>query len=468
MHQTNPIGRTMFEFKGATVARGESSIANLDWTVRAGESWALTGPTASGKSTLLECIAGKHRLAGGTFERHVPADAIQLVAFKEDSRAFSYAGSYYQQRFEFADEENPLTLRTFLRTGTKADDSTIESTAHQFGLGDRLDLSLMKLSNGQTRRARIARALLAKPELLILDDPFVGIDAGGRVELSELLRKLVECGLTLIFTLSPDDVPNWVGNHLRLPKSGFDFGSRDAQITLAIPANLTPPSPTEPILELADVTVRHGGRDILQNISWTVRAGERWAILGPNGAGKTTLLALACGDHPQAFSNDVRLFGSRRGTGETIWDVKRRVGFVSPEFHLYFAEPLTAFEAATTGFHDTLLYRQPSSQEVDRVEELFRAFGGMDWKDRPFRQLSTGRQRLALLIRALVKRPRLLILDEPFQGMDTSTAVAIRDWLDANVTAEQTLIFVTHRAAEIPRTVTQTLRLESGKRVQKY
>ncbi len=237
------------------------------------------------------------------------------------------------------------------------------------------------------------------------------------------------------------------------------------KLRLSRNANSTPKgahSSTESIIELSNVSVVHSGRAILDHVSWTVRAGERWAVVGPNGSGKTTLLSLLCGDHPQAYSNDVRLFGRQRGTGETIWDVKRNVGLVSPEFHLYFSEPLTGERTAATGFFDTVAARPRTEEQTARVHELFAAFGIAHLLDRPFRGLSTGEQRLVLLIRALVKRPPLLILDEPFQGFDTALVNRGRAWLDRELGADQTLLFVTHDLQELPECIDRILRLESG------
>jgi molybdate transport system ATP-binding protein len=194
-----------------------------------------------------------------------------------------------------------------------------------------------------------------------------------------------------------------------------------------------------------------------------VRAGERWAVLGPNGSGKTTLLSLLCGDHPQAYGNDIRLFGRQRGSGESIWDIKRRVGLLSPELHLYFTEPLTAAAVAATGFFDVLARRPTTPAQDATVAELFADFDIAPLAARPFAQLSTGEQRLVLLVRALVKEPPLLILDEPFQGLDAGAAGRARAWLDRRLRPDQTLLFVSHVADETPRTVTRRLRLEAGR-----
>jgi molybdate transport system ATP-binding protein len=174
-------------------------------------------------------------------------------------------------------------------------------------------------------------------------------------------------------------------------------------------------------------------------------------------------LSLLCGDHPQAYSNEVRLFGRRRGTGETIWDVKRNVGLVSPEFHLYFTEPLTAERTVATGFFDVLADRPTTPEQAATVRELFDSFDITHLLSRPFRSLSTGEQRLVLLLRALVKRPPLLILDEPFQGFDGELMQRCRAWLDRELGEDQTLLFVTHDPQELPRCVDRTLRLRSGR-----
>jgi molybdate transport system ATP-binding protein len=186
-------------------------------------------------------------------------------------------------------------------------------------------------------------------------------------------------------------------------------------------------------------------------------------VLGPNGSGKTTLLSLLCGDHPQAYSNAVRLFGRDRGTGESIWEIKRQIGLVSPEFHLYFTEPLTAFEAAATGFFDVPSYRPTTPGQATAVSELFEHFGIAALARRRFARLSTGEQRLVLLIRALVKAAPLLILDEPFQGLDARLVGRARAWLDERLRPDQTLLFVTHHPDEIPRTVSHRLRLDAGR-----
>ena len=464
------MSESVVELENVTVVRGGHTVlSNLNWTIREGETWAVVGATGSGKTTLAEVIRGKQlvtgevrwplvdRLRASGRRVDYPSQAIAHVSFKEESRLFSYAGHYYQQRFEFADSDEPLSLGQFLRSGTYATDAEVNAIADRLGVREQLQQPFMTLSNGQTRRSRLARALLAKPELLILDDPFIGLDTAGRADLTELLGELQREGKRLVLICRSDMVPPWVTHTLecRTQSPARPF-SRDAERSEAQRVG-------DPILELTDVTVAYGDKRILDRVTWTVRAGERWAVVGPNGSGKTTLLSLLCGDHPQAYANDIRLFGRQRGTGETIWDVKRNVGLVSPEFHLYFTEPLTADRTAATGFFDSLADRATTPEQDGRVRELFAAFDIAHLHGRPFRCLSVGEQRLVLLARALVKRPPLVILDEPFQGLDAARVETCRAWLDRELSPEQTLLFVTHELAELPRTVTKTMRLDRGR-----
>lgn len=466
----------LVEFDNVTITRhgGHVALSGLHWTIREGETWAVIGPTGSGKTTLAEVLRGQHHTTGGAVRwplvdrlraaghrADYPSQVIAHVSFKEESRLFTYVGHYYQQRFEFADSDEPLSLAQFLRAGTTAPETDMIATAERLGVRDQLTQPFMTLSNGQTRRARLARALLTKPELLILDDPFIGVDAAGRAELTKLLSELAREGMRLVLICRADLVPGWVTHTLELPNRA---GGVSPPCLRTHHGGLTPPARRgEPVVELRDVTVTHAHHAILDRVTWTVRAGERWAVVGPNGSGKTTLLSLLCGDHPQAYANDIRLFGRRRGSGETIWDVKLNVGLVSPEFHLYFTQPLTAARAAATGFFDALADRPTTPEQDARVRELFAAFGITHLQCRPFRCLSTGEQRLVLLVRAQVKRPPLVILDEPFQSLDADLVQRCRDWLDRELGDDQTLLFVTHELNELPRSVTKALRLDRGR-----
>jgi molybdate transport system ATP-binding protein len=475
-------GEVVFQLTDSTVVRptGETVFEKLSWTVREAETWAVVGPVASGKTALTDILLGRLRVAQGTVEWPLvdclraaggkiawPSEIVGRVGFKEESRLFSYGRHYYQQRYNFIEPDDDLTLDEFLHAGVRTTENTIQRVTTRLGIADLRPLSFIKLSNGQTRRARIARALLAHPEVLVLDEPFVGLDGDGRREVNYILRSLAADGTRLILISPADAVPDWVTHVIELVDRRVTFAGprtdyKPPRSKKAQPAAGGTTAHGEPIVELRNVNVVYGGEPILKDVTWTVRAGERWAVLGPNGSGKTTLLSLICGDHPQAYSNDVWVFGRRRGSGESIWDVKRRSGLVSPEVHLYFSEPLTADRAAATGFFDVLASRPTTAEQDATVRRLFAHFGIADLADRPFGRLSTGQQRIVLLVRALVKDPPLLILDEPFQTLDGDTISRARAWIDEHLGSDRTLLFVTHNEAELPRTITRRLRLDHG------
>ena len=469
----------LIRFDSATFARpgGAVAFAELWWTLHTGQTWAVVGSVGSGKSTFAEVLLGRFALRGGIAKwplvqppAQFPAEVVKLVGFKEESRLFSYRSHYYQERFNFSDPLDDITLGAFLRTGVAADDETVRATADRLGVGSLLEKSFLTLSNGQVRRARIARALLTQPQLLVLDDPFMGLDVAGRTEVEKLLGDLVNSGTRLLLICRPEAVPGWATHVLELDAMAVRWSGK---IEDWVRPNNEPRSAaflrnaaqqhSAPVIELENVTVKYGAVTALENVSWTARTGDRWALLGPNGSGKTTLLSLVCGDHPQAYGNAVRVFGRQRGTGESIWDVKKRLGLVSPELHLYFTLPMTAREAAGTGFYDVVAPRRLTAEQGALVERFFREFHLADVLNEPFARLSTGQQRLVLLVRAMVKSPELLILDEPFQGLDESHRVVVKSWLDANLRPDQTLVFVTHHLDELPACVDRVLELERGR-----
>lgn len=474
---------SLVEFNHATIVHTSQDVVfkHFTWQVNDGETWAIVGPVGSGKSTLAETIIGRNRVTAGTIAWPLidelkrngnkiewPSDVIRMVSFKEQSSQFSYSRHYYQQRFNFIESDDDLTLDQFLHAFT-SNENEIRAVSLRLGVDHLRSLSLIKLSNGQTRRARIARALLSHPEWLILDEPFLGLDQQGRADLIQHLDTVRQHGTRLVIISRPEFVPPWVSHVIELGRpEGYWAGPKSEWQPISTAVIETKKSTNEitarePVIELTNIHIKHGGKKILDGINWTIRAGERWALMGPNGSGKSTLVSLIYGDHPQAYSNDVKLFGKSRGSGETIWELKSRMGFVSPEFHLYFSEPLTAIETAATGFFDVLVYRKTTPEQDTIIRNLFEYFDVTTLADRYFGRLSTGQQRLILFIRALVKRPAVLLLDEPFQGFDSRTISKARNCLDRNLSPEQTLIFISHDETEIPSSITKRFALRAGR-----
>lgn len=461
-------------------APASATLLDITWGLEEGQTWAVVGPTGSGKTTFVEAIQGRLRRLSGEADWPIvrqareadprvstPADIVARVSFHDSSRAFSPANHYYQQRFNFIDPEDDRTLRQYLASvGPPGEE--VDRLAGKLWLMPLMDLSLIKLSTGQMRRARLARALLGKPQILILDDALIGLDVQVRAELVELLGELVADGLRLILVTRPEAIPDWVTHvaEVRDGRLSFQGARSDYRPAVETPTRVEvgePPVIGPVIVELEDVEVQYGGKAILSGVTWQIREGERWALTGPNGSGKTTLLSVICGDHPQAYAQKVTMFGRRRGTGESIWEVRRPIGLVSPELHFYFSEPLTVLETVGTGLFDVMVRKPLDDAQTTLIRERLTAAGLGEMADRRFRTLSMGQQRLTLLVRAMVKDPRLLILDEPFQGLDTQTIARMMAHLEAALRPTQTLILVTHDDAEIPPSVTKRLRLREGR-----
>eukprot|EP00026_Physarum_polycephalum_P005366 Phypoly_transcript_05398.p1 GENE.Phypoly_transcript_05398~~Phypoly_transcript_05398.p1 ORF type:complete len:328 (+),score=65.33 Phypoly_transcript_05398:978-1961(+) len=325
--------------------------------------------------------------------------------------------------------------------------------------------------------------------MLILDEPFMGLDISSRQEVTNILGHLIEQNSSrpsplLLLLLRPQDtIPPWITNILELEKGmkkkwegpRASWVRNQDQESLSYHSFLTsPPTPTTPagppVVELRNVQVKYGEKQILDNVNWTVREGEKWVLLGPNGSGKTTILSLIVADHPQAYANDIAIFGNERGSGGvSIWDIKAQIGMTSPEIHTFFREPTLTARQVVRSAHFMSFFNLSevlSDEKEKQISELFSELGVESIINTPFMHLSNGQQRFVLFMRAIVKSPRLFILDEPFQGMDEAMVQVANKWLESNLTPKQTLIIVTHHKEEIPRFVNHMLRLEQGRVVE--
>jgi molybdate transport system ATP-binding protein len=225
-----------------------------------------------------------------------------------------------------------------------------------------------------------------------------------------------------------------------------------------------PPRPDfEVAIGMKAVNIQYGQTTIIQRLDWQVRKGEAWALSGPNGAGKSTLLSLVTADNPQAYAQNLVLFDRKRGSGESIWDIKRRIGYVSPELHLYFKEGGDVFSVVASGLFDTLgLFKKLSDRQAEQVDGCLEVLGLSQIRDRNFQQISSGEQRMVLLARALVKNPPLLILDEPCQGLDVRQIQLIKELINFLINrGETTLVYVSHYASDIPSSVQKELALKA-------
>ena len=214
---------------------------------------------------------------------------------------------------------------------------------------------------------------------------------------------------------------------------------------------------------MVDVSISYGEKQVLKNINWEVTAGEKWLLQGPNGSGKSTLLSLINGDHPQSYANELYLFGNRRGSGESIWDIKQHIGSISPEFHWYFDAKSTVWQSIASGFYDSVgLFKALPYSKAIQVDQLISYFGLIENKNDLLNTLPLGKQRLVLLARTIIKNPELLILDEPCQGLDKQQTQYFNQLIDELCTNGMTLIYVGHYESQLPETLQKRIVLENG------
>lgn len=310
------------------------------------------------------------------------------------------------------------------------------------------------LSSGELRKLQIASALLARPEVLVVDNPYAGLDVGARDVMNSLLEKVAAKGETgIILILSREsDIPPFVTSVVRMGtarRAGLDDKSRNAILSLP---EASGDYHAEVVAELRNVSISYGGRKILDGVDWKIRNGEKWALCGRNGSGKSTLLSLICADNPQAYACDITLFDRKRGSGESIWDIKKHIGYVSPEMYRAYLQHVPAGEIVASGFTDIVgICRKPDPEQLSSARFWMNIFGIGDLEDRYFTELSSGEQHLCLLARAFVKDPEFLILDEPLHCLDDGNSALAKDVISTFCRRKnKTLVMVSHYTENFP------------------
>lgn len=296
-----------------------------------------------------------------------------------------------------------------------------------------------QLSTGETRRLMLARALALNPKLLVLDDPYTGMDASHRQWFSQLLTELSQSVQLILITSREDELPECISHialfdeqrltqtmtaeewhqHPIIQQLSALSQQKSDQLVDLIRQHQHEQHYPDPLVQMKQAKVEYTDGLIFDDLDWTIRSGQHWQIRGPNGCGKSTLLGLILGDHPQCYCNDIEVLGMKRGSGETIWDVKKHIGVVSSALHLQYRVNCRAIEVLLSGFYDSIgLYTQPSTKEIQLAKVWLQALEMADYAKVSFKSLDYGQQRLLLIARSLIKQPALVILDEPYQGLD--------------------------------------------------
>lgn len=493
------MAKTILAFEHITVRNLNQVIfEDLCFSISECENWALIGESGSGKSALLETIAGRLGLSKGFIDtRYFEASnredtlsgeltnwhkRISFVSSRHNFRNLSNTTEfYYQQRYNSFDSDNAPTVGSYLSGLTPHLPSaywSITKVITRLNLLDLMDEQIIKLSNGETKRLLLAAALIKNPILLLLDNPLTGLDVKSRVDFNDLMEEVNASGIRIIMATSPSEIPDAVTHVAVLdkcriikslshqaflddPNAGGSTAPLDLDELKELIKRSSIPS-FDYIVKMENVVVMYDKALILNKINWTIRQGERWALLGANGSGKSTLLSLINGDNPQAYANDIVLFDRKRGTGESIWDIKKKIGFVSPELFQYFPSSSSCMHVVESGFYDTLgLYRASNPKLAGIVIRWMKLMGIEELAGKLFRNISASNQRLCLLARALVKNPVLLIFDEPCQGLDTRQKDHFKQLVNAIcLHSNVSLIYVSHYTEEIPEVVDKIFKLE--------
>lgn len=496
-----------------------------------GEHIAVMGPNGGGKSCLVDLLTGKNLLMQGSLtydfgpgiKPSAYGNIVQLTF--EDALGSVEKPYYFQQRFNSQDrDESPLVSTVLKRalasgnvsvTGLTADEAraaghglTVDEARaagaeddseflsnpllYTFMMRGLLNKRMVLLSSGEMRRYQLFKYLIKKPRVLIVDNPFIGLDAPMREQLDQFFRLLIADGnVQIVMIISMlDSVPDYMthvvkvhdmiveqkitrSEYLSQWEAGTAFPNDilgDASLigslaekedAMAFSLATNAEDADDSIISIRNLSLNlpESDRVLYGGLNWDVRSGEKCALQGRNGSGKSTLLSLICADHPAAYACDISLFGRRRGTGESIWEIKKNIGFVSPEFHRAYKENRPAIEIVASGLHDSVgLYKRPRPEQMDTCLFWMRVFGIDQLKDRMFLTLSSGEQRLCLLARAFVKDPALIILDEPLHGLDSYRRDLVRNVIGEFCKRQaKTLIMVTHYIEELPGNITKSI-----------
>jgi molybdate transport system ATP-binding protein len=463
--------------KKATVTFDERfTLTDIDWDITSNQHWVITGTNGSGKSALAAVLAGVGDIESGSISG-LPK-RVGLVSFETQAELIAK-----ELKKDDADIMDVISLGTPVHEmifDRCQDPELAQKLVEKFGLSKLLDRAFRKLSTGETRKVMLIRALSSKPDLLILDEPFDGLDVDTLAMLQEHLASIINTVPMIMVLNRFDEIPDFITHVAYMDKDGSDRnGSNRGTLTLTIdrqdkaafnelyqllhlkttdlnvpeadPANKLPELDlSQPLVKLKQATIKYGDTIIVDKLDWTIEQGQHWQLSGPNGSGKTCVLSLITGDHPQCYTNDIFVFGFQRGNGESIWQIKQFIGYVSTALQWEYRVSTSCKNVIISGFYDSIGMYSKSSDNQKKIADQWLALLGMtDRADQPFNKLSYGDQRLLLIARAMVKHPPLLILDEPCLGLDDMNRQLVLALIEKICEVkETTVLYVNHHTKD--------------------
>ena len=472
-------------------------IEKIDWELHEGEHWLVIGPNGGGKADFFNALSGETGLRFTPEYFNAFAHSTEIVSLEKAARLIQEERENDESDYLESGVDIGRTGRVFI--GERLDDDKkapgVLDTLPQIeltGIQKILDRGLKYMSTGEIRRTLLARALLSGKKLLLLSDPFAGLDAESRKIIFDFVNNVgtsdtdgtAQANPVIILGMERwHEIPDNITHILEFADKKISFcGTRpeyeklmqsrqaDQQKKLGeqknsfsklytataeetgVTGKTTTAQPDVPLVQMTNVNVSWSENHVLRNLTWTVNRGEHWLIRGPNGSGKTTLLELITGDNMQVYCNDVRLFGIKRGSGESIWDIKKHLGIVSYRLHVeYRMLGGTSLEnVIISGFRDSIgLYEAATDTELALAQKWLNMGGFAGRQKESFGNLSYGEQRAILILRSAVKCPSLLILDEPCHGLDENYRAKILHLMELiGEGGTTTMLHVTHDLSE--------------------
>ena len=450
---------------------GKVVLNNITWELKNSVNQVLCGPNGSGKTLLSNFISKKLKVHNNNplfLNDFDPDTDIETVSFEFQQELFAIDD--YNDDTDFLDYQDIGTTAREIILHQTGNFKSLQKISDLLEINYILDKGIRFLSTGEMRKVMLARAMMNEPKLIIIDSPFEGLDQKSRSFLRQRLMKLIQNQQCLLIINDDDPIIEHFDEVTLLDKGNIIKQDCPANLTQTKEwKNLFPPTKeilripeahhsftkheinkTAPLIEMNNVSVTYGETKALDYISWKVKQGENWLISGPNGAGKSTLLSLVTADNPQGYNQDFHLFGRKRGSGETVWDIKKKIGIVTSSLQLSYKVPLKTREVVLSGFFDSIgLYERADKTMAELAESWLDLLEVKDIKNRYFSDLSWGEQRMVLLARAMVKHPAILILDEPCQGLDKASRQAVLALVDyVALNCQTTLLYVSHSHSE--------------------
>jgi molybdate transport system ATP-binding protein len=482
------MNEPLIELHDVDVAlNGATVLHRVTWKLYAGENWLVRGGNGSGKSTFLRLLHGDVWPTPKRGERIYRLDGSTQMTAIEVRSHIALISPETQERY--LQQEWRLTGRDVIHTGfaqtdmlyvrlTRDQKRSTELLAQQLGISGLMDRDMQALSTGELRKILIARAVVGRPMLLLLDEVCDGLDARFRRELLKMIEVIAARGTQIIYTTHREDETLSAITHELVFENGHvvkqgkfavaranDKSSKQTRSALQrTPNDAREQANDSPLIHIENAEVYLDRTKVLKEIHWQLRRGENWVVLGRNGAGKTSFLKLIASDLYPAFGARVSRFEFT--ADNTIWDLRRRIGCVSPLLQTHYREQLTAEQVVVSGFFSSVgLMDTPTPAQLRTARELLKEFGLGHLRSKLMTTLSFGELRKVLTLRAVVHDPELLIFDEPFDGLDLASKRDFAAALERVAARGTQLLIVTHHLDDLPRCMTHGLLLDAGRMV---